>query len=203
VRLEAHGEINIVAVQQTTTRAGDASIEIAKVDGAKVDGGRAENVRADAGGAADGGTMAVPAAVTSRSVTGRIALAAGGVSVFPSGPLVDLSLDLPLTGDASAPIPIAGVLSFAAADPTGGGTKAAASAAVRGVLDLTTPAVTVELAGQTGPIPCLKSAAVPNAPAATAKETNGVAATIAMTLDDLPGARVSFQAQAQCTPKLR
>ena len=34
--------------------------------------------------------------------------------------------------------------------------------------------------------------------------TEGVVlATIAMTLDDLPGARVSLQAQAQCTPKLR
>ena len=190
-RLEAHGEINIVAVQQTTTRAGDASI-----DAAKVDGGRADAGRADGGAASDGGmNAAAPAAVTSRSVTGRIALAAGGISIFPSGPLVDLSLDLPVTGDASAPIPIAGVLSFAAADPTGGGTKAAASAAVRGMLDLTAPAVRVELAGQTGAIPCVKSG--PSA------ETNGVAATIAMTLDDLPGARVSLQAQAQCTPKLR
>ena len=196
-RFEAHGEVSIVAVQTTTTRAGDASADAARIDAPKVDGG------ADAGG-----TGAPPPAVTSRSVTGRILLAAGGISVFPSGPLVDISLDLPLTGDAAGPIPIAGVLSFAAADPTGGGSKAAASAPLKGKLDVTGPAVHVELAGQTGPIPCAKAtggaggAAVAGA-AATAKDVNGVLATIAMTLDDLPGARVSLQAQAQCAPKLR
>jgi serine/threonine protein kinase len=204
-RVEAHGEVSIVAVQQTTTRAGDASTDAGKLDGARLDAGGVEAGSGDAGG-----TMAPLAAVTSRSVSGRILLAAGGISVFPSGPAVDISLDLPLSGDAAGPIPIAGVLSFAAADPTGGGSKAAASAALKGSLDVTGPAVHVELAGQTGPIPCAK-AGLPGATGGTAagtavliaKETNGVLATIAMTFDDLPGARVSLQAQAQCTPKLR
>jgi hypothetical protein len=199
-RFEAHGEVSIVAVQQTTTRAGDASADAGKVGGGNVDGG-----------SADAGSMtAPPAAVTSRSVSGHMILAAGGISVFPSGPLVDISLDLPLNGDAAKPIPIAGVLSFAATDPTGGGSKAAASAALKGMLDVTGPAVHVELAGQTGPIPCAKAAPAPGGggaavagAAAAAKDANGVLATIAMTLDDLPGARVSLQAQAQCTPKLR
>ena len=196
-RLEAHGEVSIVTVQQTTTRAGDASTDAVKLDGGSADAGT---------------TTAPPVAVTSRSISGGIVLGARGISVFPSGPLVDISLDLPLKGDAAGSIPIAGVLSFAAADPTGGVTKPAASAAVKGTLDVAGPAVHVELAGQTGPIPCAKAApaaggggaAVPGAAAAAAaKDANGVLATIAMTLDDLPGARVSLQAQAQCTPKLR
>ena len=204
-RVEAHGEVSIVAVQQTTTRAGDASTDAGKVDGGRLDAGGGD------AGSGDGGGMTGPlAAVTSRSVSGRILLAAGGISIFPSGPPVDISLDLPLSGDAAGPIPIAGVLSFAAADPTGGGSKAAASAALKGSLDVTGPAVRVELAGQTGPIPCAKAGvpgaaggAATGAVVAIAKETNGVLATILMTLDDLPGARVSLQAQAQCTPKLR
>ena len=202
-RFEAHGEVSIVAVQTTTTRAGDASTDAGKGDAGKLDAGSADAGSADAGGT---GPLA---AVTARSVSGHVILAAGGISVFPSGPLVDISLDLPLAGDAAGPIPIAGVLSFAAADPTGGGSKAAASAAVKGVLDVTGPAVHIELAGQTGPIPCAKAApagggAAPvTGGAAVAKDANGVVTTIAMTLDDLPGARVSLQAQAQCTPKLR
>lgn len=193
-RLVAQGDLSIVPVQQTTTRAGDAAAGAAKLDG----------------GGADAASAAPPAALTSRSVSGHILLAAGGIAVFPSGPLVDISLDLPLAGDAAGPIPLVGVLSFAGADPTGGGSKAAASAAVKGTLDVSGPAVRIELAGQTGPIPCAKpvpaagsSAAAAAGAAAASKDTNGVLATIAMTLDDLPGARVSLQAQAQCTPKLR
>jgi hypothetical protein len=203
-RFEAHGEVSIVAVQQTTTRAGDASTDAGKV-------GAGPSAAGIDGGSADAGSRAgPPAAVTSRSVTGHMILAAGGISVFPSGPLVDISLDLPLAGDAAGPIPIAGLLSFAAADPTGGGSRAAASAPLKGTLDVTGPAVHVELAGQTGPIPCAKAAPAGNGGAAVAagataaaKDANGVVTTIAMTLDDLPGARVSLQAQAQCTPKLR
>ena len=204
-RVEAHGEVSIVAVQQTTTRAGDASTDSGKLDAGRLDAGGGEAGTGDAGG-----TPSPLVAVTSRSVSGRILLVAGGLSIFPSGPPVDISLDLPLSGDAAGPIPIAGVLSFGAADPTGGGSKAAASAALKGSLDVTGPAVHVELAGQTGPIPCARAAAPGAAGGATtgaalalAKETNGVLATIAMTLDDLPGARVSLQAQAQCSPKLR
>ena len=214
-RLEAHGEVTIVAVQTTTTRAGDAPGDAGKTDAGKGDAGKGDAGKGDAGagdaGSADGGSAGPLAAVTSRSVSGHLILAAGGISVFPSGPLVDISLDLPLAGDAAGPIPVAGLLSFAAADPTGGGSKAAASAPLKGILDVTGPAVHVELAGQTGPIPCAKPApaaggAAPVAATSAAslgKDANGVVATIAMTLDDLPGARVSLQAQAQCTPKLR
>jgi serine/threonine protein kinase len=209
-RFEAHGEVSIVAVQTTTTRAGDAPGDGGKADSGKGDGGKGDAGASDAG-SADGGSASPLAAVTSRSVSGHVILAAGGISVFPSGPLVDISLDLPLAGDAAGPIDIAGLLSFAAADPTGGGSKAAASAPLKGILDVTGSAVRVELAGQTGPIPCAKAAPAGGAAApvagtsatALAKDANGVVATIAMTLDDLPGARVSLQAQAQCTPKLR
>jgi serine/threonine protein kinase len=209
-RFEAHGEVSIVAVQTTTTRAGDAPGDAGKAEAGKGDAGKADAGAGD-GRSADGGSASPLAAVTSRSVSGHVILAAGGISVFPSGPLVDISLDLPLAGDAAGPIPIAGLLSFAAADPTGGGSKAAASAPVKGILDVTAPAVRVELAGHTGPIPCAKAApagggAAPVAgasAAALAKDVNGVTATIAMTFDDLPGTRVSLQAQAQCTPKLR
>lgn len=209
-RFEAHGEVTIVAVQTTTTRAGDAPGDAGKADAGKGDAGKGDAGARDAG-SADGGAASLLAAVTSRSVSGHVIVAAGGISVFPSGPLVDISLDLPLAGDAAGPIPIAGLLSFAAADPTGGGSKAAASAPVKGILDVTGPAVRIELAGQTGPIPCAKSAPAGGGAApvagtsavALAKDANGVVATIAMTLDDLPGARVSLQAQAQCTPKLR
>jgi serine/threonine protein kinase len=209
-RFEAHGEVTIVAIQTTTTRAGDALGDAGKADAGKGDAGKGDAGASDAG-SADGGSASPLAAVTSRSVSGHVIFAAGGISVFPSGPLVDVSLDLPLAGDAAGPIPIAGLLSFAEADPTGGGSKAAASAPLKGILDVTGPAVRVELAGQTGPIPCAKAAPAGGGAApvagtsatALAKDANGVVATIAMTLDDLPGARVSLQAQAQCTPKLR
>ncbi|MDB4936614.1 MAG: serine/threonine protein kinase [Labilithrix sp.] len=200
-RVEAHGELTVVAVQQTTTRAGDASAPRASDAGvaASTDGG------ADAGPAG----AAPPAATMSRSASGRLVLGAGGLSIFPSGPLVDLSLDLPVAGETGRPMAVTGVLAIAQADPTGGATKAAASAAMSGTLDMSGTIARLELSGKSSPIPCAKAAPAAGgggggAAAAASKEgPNGIVATIGVTLDDLPGARVSLQPVAICTPKLR
>ena len=195
-RVDAHGELSIVAIQQTTTRAGDASAPGSATPAAS------SSARGDAGASAP------PAAVTSRTASGHLVLVASGVNVFASGPPVDVSLDLPLSdGDPNVPLSVTGLLSFAGTDPTGAATKAAATAPVSGTLDLSGATTKLELSGKTGAIPCVKAAAVPGTPAgpaAPAREgTNGIVAMIAVTLDDLPGARVLFQPTSACTPRLR
>ena len=192
-RVEAHGELSIVAIQQTTTRAGDASAP----------GPAASSPSREDAGA----PPPPPVAVTSRTASGHLALVASGVNVFSSGPPVDVSLDLPMSGgDPNLPLPVTGVLAFAGTDPTGAATKTAATASVTGTLDLSGATTRVELSGKTGAIPCVKAAPVPGTAggALPAREgTIGIVATIAVTLDDLPGARVSFQPTAACTPRLR
>jgi eukaryotic-like serine/threonine-protein kinase len=187
-RLEAHGDINIVAVQQTTTR------------------GAAEPASASDGGlaATDAGVLAAAPPTLSRSVSGHIVLAAGGLNVFPAGPLVDLSLDLPFVGDTAAPVGARGVLAVAPATPGGGASAAVASAVMVGSLDLSGPAVKVALTGTTGPIPCARDgAAAPGAKPSAAGEVSGLAAEIAGTLDDLPGAKVHFVPLSACIPRLK
>jgi hypothetical protein len=193
-RVEARGELSIVAIQQTTTRAGDASAPAA-----------ASSALTDAGASAP-----PAAAVTSRTASGHLVLVASGVNVFPSGPPVDVSLDLPLAEtDPRFPLPITGLLGFAATDLTGATTKTAATAPVTGTLDLSGAIARLDLAGKTGAIPCARAPVAPGTPApagagAAAKEgTNGIVATIAVTFDDLPGARVLFQPTSACTPRLR
>jgi hypothetical protein len=203
-RVEAHGELNVVAVSQTTTRAGDASAPTAPSASAGPVGSAARG---------DGGALAPPAPpVVSRTASGRLLLAASGLAVFPSGPPVDVSLDLPVaSGDPSAALPVVGLLSFAATDPAGGTNKAAATAPVSGTLDRSGPMTRLELSGKSSAIPCMKAApppglapAPPTPPAAAAKDgTTGIVATVAVTLDDLPGARVSFKPTAACAPRLR
>jgi hypothetical protein len=190
-RVEAHGELTIVAVQQTTTRAGDAG----SGDGGTRDAGA---------GDASSRTPPPPAAITSRSASGRIVLSAAGLVIFGSGSPVDVSFDLPVSGDTSRPIPVAGLLAIAPADPSGAQSKVAASAALSGTLDLSAAMARLELTGKTGAIPCVKAAAAPGGGAPKEKEgTNGILASIGITLDDLPGARVSLQPLGTCTPKLR
>lgn len=189
-RLEAHGDINIVAVQETTTRSAAASAVPAAAG--------ALAVPAPEAGAPDAGTAAPPPPATSRSVSGRIGLAAGGLVVFPSGPLVDLSLDLPFTGDTARPIAVSGVLALAPTDPSGGASAALTSAVLTGTLDMSGVAARVEMAGTTGPIACVKGPG----PAAKAGVT-GLRAEIVGSFDDLSGARVHFVPASACAPKLR
>ena len=175
-RLEAHGEVSIVAMSAATTPAG---------------GG-------DGGAPRDGGAM-VASSTAQRTVSGHIVLAAGSLPVFPNGPLVDLSLDLPLDGDAMKPLAINALLAVAAADPTGGASTATASAPMTGTLDVSGRVAHVSMNGKTGPIPCVKDKAATKDAAVPA---NGIRASIEVALDDYPGAKVSFKPLATCTPKL-
>ena len=181
-RLEAHGEVSIVAVQeQTTARVAPAS---------------------DAGAAADAG--AEPASTMTRSVSGHIVFAAGSLTVFPTGPLVDLSLDLPLNGEAARPIAVAGTLAVAPADPMGGASTAIATAVMNGTLDVSGPVARVDMTGKTGAIACV-SGASPSGHVkggAGAASANGLRASIVSALDDYPGAKVSFQPVSTCVPRL-
>lgn len=169
-RLEAHGDVNIVAVQQTTTL---------------------------------------------RSVSGHIVLAAGSLSVFPTGPLVDLSLDLPFTGDTAKPITVSGMLAVAPASPSGGASAAVTSAALTGSLDVSGAVTKVKLAGTSGALVCIRpgppavsgvavagAGTVAGAKAPPAGMT-GLRAEILGTLDDLPCAKVQFAPLSMCMPKLR
>lgn len=199
-RLEAHGDVNIVAVQQATTLAADAS-----------------TVSTDAGAGAtaslDGGLLAPPVAVTSRSVSGHIVLAAGSLAVFPTGPLIDLSLDLPFTGDTAKPIAVSGMLSVAPASPSGGASAAVTSASLTGSLDVSGAVTKVELAGTSGALVCMKPGppAVPGTVAGTGAGAGpkviagmtGLRAEILGTLDDLTGAQIHFVPLSTCMPKLR
>ncbi len=196
-RVEAHGELSIVAIQETTTRVGDASAAGSATPAAS------SSARADAGVSA-----LAPAVLTSRTASGRLVLVASGLNIFASGPPVDVSLDLPMSGgDPSLALPVTGTLAFASTDPTGAATKTAATAPVTGTLDLSGATTRLELSGKTGAIPCVRLAVVPGTIAGAAsparEAANGIVATIAVTLDDLPGARVLFQPTSACTPRLR
>jgi serine/threonine-protein kinase len=212
-RVDVHGELTIIAIQQTTTRAGDASAPAASASAAP----SSSAARSDGGA---GGPLVAPPVVVSRTASGHLVLAAFGITVFPGGPPVDVSLDLPMAdSDPAVALPVTGTLGFAANDPTGGATKTAATASVSGTLDVSGGATRLELSGKTGTIPCVKLApatpgavgqegaapvpAPPRAGAAAKEGTNSIVANIAVTLDDLPGARVSFQPTSACTPKLR
>lgn len=213
-RLEAHGDVNIVAVQQTTTLGADAATASSATasNGASV---RAADGGADAVALHDGGLLAPSAAVTSRSVSGHIVLAARSLSVFPTGPLVDLSLDLPFTGDTAKPITVSGMLAVAPASPSGGASAAVTSAALTGSLDVSGAATKVKLAGISGALVCMKPGppAVPGVAGAGAGTVagakalpagmTGLRAEILGTLDDLPGAKVHFAPLSTCMPKLR
>ena len=201
-RVDAHGDLNVVAIQQPTSRAGTAPLPSAPLPLPLAASSSVADAGADAG-------VAAPATVTSRTASGRLLLVASGLTLFSSGPPVDVSLDLPMAGgDPSLPLPVTGTISFSSSDATGGASKIAATAPVVGTLDLSGAVTRLELNGKTGAVPCLsmKPAVAPGVPAPTpaAREaTLAILATIAVTLDDLPGARVSFQPSAPCTPRLR
>jgi hypothetical protein len=192
-RIEGHGEIQIDAVQQATTRGGDASAPAA-TSSALPTPADAGSVVPTAGGSA-----------VARSASGHLVIGAQAIAVFLGGAPVDLSLDIPVQGDASRPIPIAGaVLSLGPADPTGGSPPNVASAAMTGTLDVSRPTTRLELAGKTGAIACAKPAGPSTGgPLAKQAPTTGVVATIAVTLDDYPGTKVTFQPVGACVPKLR
>ena len=141
------------------------------------------------------GEVSIMPVARAPSVTGHLAFAAGSMAVFPGGPLVDLSLDLPINGDAVRPAPVLAILAVAPADPGGGPSPSTASAALRGTLDLSGRIARLELAGTTGPIPCVKDKAGAGA--------NGIRASIAAALDDYPGATLSFKPVSTCVPRLR
>ncbi len=150
----------------------------------------------------------------SRTVSGNVSISATGLSLFPASAPVDVSVVLPLGGDAAKPIPIASVLAITPTDPNGAPMAAAATASMTGTLELARAAPRIVLAGKTGPIPCAKPGAgsvagapgpSPPAPRAAppAGNTTGITATIDASLDDLPGAKISFIPVAACPPRLR
>ena len=175
-RLEAHGEVSIVAMAaaEPPRAAGDA-------------------------GAAHAGIM-IAGSPGQRTVSGHVVLAAGSLPVFPNGPLVDLSLDLPLDGDATRPLAINAVLAIAPADPTGGASTATAQASLGGTLDVSGRVAHVSMTGKSGPIPCVFAKGATKEAAAA---TNGIRASIEAALDDYPGSKVSFKPVGTCTPRLR
>ena len=175
-RLEAHGEVSIVAMSTAPLAAAG-----------------------DAGAPSDAGTL-VTSSPTQRTVSGHIVLAAGSLPVFPNGPLVDLSLDLPLDGDAAKPIPVTAMLAIAPADPTGGASTATASAPLTGTLDVTGRVARVTMNGKSNPIPCFF---VKGASKEVQAATTGVRAAIEAALDDYPGSKVTFKPVGTCTPRLR
>lgn len=189
-RLEAHGDVNIVAVQETTLKSADASA-------ASVASTTPVVVQVAGGGALDAGGVATP--ITSRSVSGHVVLGAGSLVLFPSGPPVDLSLDLPFAGDTATPIALSGVLAVAPTDPSGGASAAVTSAVMAGKLDMSGPAARIQLTGTTGTVPCAAKAA------GTGAKTGltGLHGEIAGAFDDLPGAQVHFVPLSACTPKLK
>jgi hypothetical protein len=208
-RLEAHGEFEIVAVSQTTPRGGDA--------GAAPRGGDAgAPPRAGDGGAAgpspssggpDGGAVGPPA-LLSRSVSGHVLFGAYGLSVFPAGPLIDLALDLGVAGDTAGPLPLTATLGIGQADPSGGANTSAATATLPGTLDLSGRVGRINFGGKLSPLPCARPPATgaPGAVAASGASrapTTGLAASLAASLDDYPGAKVTLQPLSACTPTLR
>ncbi|MBX3187671.1 MAG: serine/threonine protein kinase [Labilithrix sp.] len=177
-RLEANGELRIEA------------------SGAKA----APAPGADAGAPAP----AAPSAPSGRMASGRLAFAASNLVVFNGGPLIDVSLDLPLTGAADEPIAAAGMLSVAPADPSGAASTAVTSAPIAGTVDVSGRAGHVELAGQSVTLACAKPAQ--NASAAekaAAAAGNGVRTTVALTFDDVTKTKLGFQPTGTCTPKLK
>jgi serine/threonine-protein kinase len=146
----------------------------------------------------------------SRSASGHLRFGAYGLSVFPAGPLIDLALDLGVSGDAARPLPLTATLGIGQADTSGGANTSVATATLPGTLDLSGRVARLDLAGKVSSLPCVRPPTTgPGAPAAAAVSaasrapTTGLAASLAASLDDYPGATVTLQPLSTCTPTLR
>ena len=129
-----------------------------------------------------------------RAISGHLAFTAQGVNIFPNGPVVDLSLDVPIDGPVAQPVALSGVLTVGTTDPGG----APANAPMVGTLDLSGRIAHVVLTGQTSPIPCMGAD-----PKKRGVGGTGVAAAIDAPLDDYPTSKLSFKPVASCNPRFR
>jgi hypothetical protein len=130
-----------------------------------------------------------------------------GLSVFPTGPLIDLALDLTVSGDTARPLPLTATLGIGQADLSGGANTSAATATLPGTLDLSGRVGRIDLGGKLSPLACVRPPATgaPGGAAASAASraaTTGLAASLSASLDDYPGAKVTLQPLSACPPAL-
>jgi serine/threonine-protein kinase len=89
-----------------------------------------------------------------RNGTGRAVFAGGNLAVFPNTTPVDVSVEVPVTGDATKPMPVTATLAIAPADPNGVASSAIAKVPLTGKLDV--QAMRIDLEGKSATIPCVK-----------------------------------------------
>ncbi|HEY8075087.1 MAG TPA: hypothetical protein VIF62_13280, partial [Labilithrix sp.] len=124
-----------------------------------------------------------------RVASGRVVVAAGSLAVFPGGQPVDVSIEMPVAGDPSQPLPITNAtLSIAPADPNGVSSTAVASAKLSGKLEVANPSL--ELAGTSTPIPCVKG-------------TTALAFQLAFGFDKVAQTKLALAPTTACAPRFK
>jgi len=134
-----------------------------------------------------------------RKVTGKVALALGALGAFakvgemPPAPLVDLSFELPFTGEIARPMPITASLAIAPADPSGGVLPPLTHAPLIGVVDLSGRAPRVELGGRSGVLACR---------APKDRSGTGLQVAAALAFDQVTAGKLTAEPTGACLPRL-
>ena len=127
-----------------------------------------------------------------RPLAGRLFAQASSLGMFPGAPPVDLGLDVPISGDATKPVPVtSATLAVSVTDAAATKTVQYATARVGGTIDITGGKITDDLSGKSTAIPC------------SGKGETHVEARIHLPLEKMTETKLEFVAVPSCTPRLK
>lgn len=128
-----------------------------------------------------------PRTTPNRPLTGRVSAVATEIAVFPAAPPVDVTVDLPISGDGTKPIALdKGTLSISTAD----GAAQHAAAKLLGSLDVTASRLALDIGGKSTPLAC------------SGKGETRIDARITLIADRIGDTRLGVDANPVCTPKV-
>ncbi len=133
-----------------------------------------------------------PRGTPTRPLSGRVFAGITSLAVFSGATPVDLGLDLPLSGDAKTPVPISGAtLAISTTDEAAARNTPQASARIGGTIIANGGPVFLDVGGKSTSIACVP------------KGETRIDTRIAVALDKIPAALLSFEPVPACTPRLK
>ena len=107
-------------------------------------------------------------------------------------PPVDFGLDVPISGDATKPVPVtSATLAVSITDAAATKTVQYATARVGGTIDITGGKIAVDLSGKSTSIPC------------SGRGETHIEARILLPLEKMAETKLDFVAVPSCTPRLK